>query len=109
MQTDLGHVAMTLRHGQRVSLIHPDGTVCIVEPTPKQFGKCHIVITAPKTVRIERDKESADEIEQLRKERDEARREVCQSRSTSYPHDMKEVYEIADSRGWDCFKENTDA
>ena len=38
-------------------------------------------------------------------QRDEARREVCQSRSTSYPHDMKEVYEIADSRGWDCFKE----
>ena len=48
---------------------------------------------------------AADEIERLRKERDEARREICQSRSTSYPHDMKEVYEIADSRGWDCFKE----
>ncbi len=38
-------------------------------------------------------------------ERDEARREICQFRSTSYPHDMKEVYEIADSRGWDCFKD----
>ena len=49
---------------------------------------------------------AADEIERLRKERDEARREVCQFRSTSYPHDMKEVYEIADSRGWDCFKED---
>ena len=48
---------MTIRHGQRVSLIHPDGTVCIVEPTPKQFGKCHIVITAPKAVKIRRDKE----------------------------------------------------
>ena len=47
---------------------------------------------------------AADEIERLRSERDEARREVCQFRSTSYPHDMKEVYEIADSRGWDCFK-----
>jgi hypothetical protein len=46
---------------------------------------------------------AADEIERLRAERDEARREVCQFRSTSYPHDMKEVYEIADSRGWDCF------
>ena len=44
----------------------------------------------------------------LREERDEARLEVCQFRSTSYPHDMKEVYKIADSRGWDCFKENTD-
>jgi hypothetical protein len=51
-------------------------------------------------------REAADEIEKLRKERDEARREVCQFRSTSYPHDMKEVYEIADSRGWDCFKED---
>ena len=51
--------------------------------------------------------QAADEIERLRKDRDEARREVCQFRSTSYPHDMKEVYEIADSRGWDCFKENT--
>jgi uncharacterized coiled-coil DUF342 family protein len=50
--------------------------------------------------------QAADEIERLRKERDEARREVCQFRSTSYPHDMKEVYEIADSRGWDCFKED---
>jgi hypothetical protein len=50
--------------------------------------------------------QAADEIERLIKERDEARREVCQFRSTSYPHDMKEVYEIADSRGWDCFKED---
>jgi hypothetical protein len=51
---------MTLRHGQRVSLIHPDGTVCIVEPTLKQVGKCHIVITAPKAVKIRRDKETTD-------------------------------------------------
>jgi hypothetical protein len=47
-----------------------------------------------------------EHIREVRKERDEARREVCQFRSTSYPHDMKEVYEIADSRGWDCFKED---
>ena len=45
---------------------------------------------------------------QLERERDEARREVCKCRSTSYPHNMKEVYEIADSRGWDCFKEKND-
>ena len=45
------------------------------------------------------------QMRRMMNERDEARREVCQSRSTSYPHDMKEVYEIADSRGWDCFKE----
>jgi hypothetical protein len=48
--------------------------------------------------------EAADEIKRLRAERDVARREVCQLRSTSFPHDMKEVHEIADSRGWDCFK-----
>jgi hypothetical protein len=42
-------------------------------------------------------------------ERDEARREVCQRGSISYPHDMKEVYEIADSRGWDCFKDINNA
>ena len=47
-----------------------------------------------------------ERIAQLTRERDEARREVCQFRSTSYPHDTKEVYEIADSRGWDCFKDN---
>ena len=51
--------------------------------------------------------EAIVEIERLRKERDEARREICQFRSTSYPHDMKEVHEIADSREWDCYKENT--
>jgi len=65
MESLTGQVAMTLRHGQSVSLVHPDGTVCVVAPTPKQIGKCHIVIIAPKAVRIERDKETADEIEQL--------------------------------------------
>ena len=48
---------MKLRHGQSVSLVHPDGTVCVVAPTPKQIGKCHIVIIAPKAVKIERHKE----------------------------------------------------
>ena len=112
MQTDVGHVAMTLRHGQRVSLIHPDGTVCIVEPTPKQVGKCHIVIIAPKEVRIERDKESVDEIEQLRKERDEARRELCRWSSFYYEEHSdvtagrprKRDLEEAERRGWECFK-----
>ena len=75
--TNTGQVAMTLRHGQSVSLVHPDGTVCVVAPTPKQIGKCHIVIIAPKAVRIERDKETADEIERLRAERDEVRQSYC--------------------------------
>ena len=51
--------------------------------------------------------EAAFALREAKRERDEARREVCQRGSTSYPHDMKEVYEIADSRGWDCFKEQT--
>jgi hypothetical protein len=47
-----------------------------------------------------------DEAKNLRAERDEARREVCKCNSTSYPHDTKEAYEIAESRGWDCFKKD---
>jgi len=46
---------------------------------------------------------AADEIEQLRKERDEARREVCVlMQRTGF---LRGDY--ADERGWDCFKENT--
>ena len=48
-------------------------------------------------------------VEQLRKERDEARREVCHlMRSDDYnePFDGT-VFEYAIHRGWDCFKENT--
>ena len=54
-----------------------------------------------------RNQQMEQHIKKLQAERDEARREVCQCRSTSYPHDMREVYEIADSRGWDCYEENT--
>ena len=53
--------------------------------------------------------EAANEIERLRKERDEARREVCHlMRSDDYnePFDGT-VFEYAIHRGWDCFKENT--
>jgi dephospho-CoA kinase len=42
--------------------------------------------------------QAAVEIERLRKERDEARREVCYA-STQPPR------ECAEDRGWDCFKE----
>jgi hypothetical protein len=47
----------------------------------------------------------ADEIERLREERDEARREVCEISAEfadMYPKDF------AMNRGWDCFKEDTD-
>ena len=41
-------------------------------------------------------------VEQLRKERDEARKEICYFLSaTEGP-----AHRIAEKRGWDCFKEN---
>jgi hypothetical protein len=48
------------------------------------------------------------EIERLRAERDEARREVCQLKGTVrwnhyFPHFDPQGY--AENRGWDCFKE----
>lgn len=46
--------------------------------------------------------EAADEIERLRKERDEARREVCESDTDTHGGALLE----AERRGWDCFKEN---
>ena len=39
-----------------------------------------------------------NEIDRLRKERDEARREIC----NDTPHPELEAHE----RGWDCFKDN---
>ena len=55
---------------------------------------------------------AADEIERLRKERDEARREVCAFVSGRYSKDVvtldrSAALEEAKQRGWDCFKENT--
>lgn len=42
-------------------------------------------------------------IERLVKERDEARREVCEFELVN----MKQAYEYATHRGWDCYKEKT--
>ena len=39
-----------------------------------------------------------NEIERLRKERDDARREVCELK-------LVNAYDYATDRGWDCFKE----
>ena len=47
-------------------------------------------------------------VEQLRRERDEARREVC--RDEAYrpsPSPPCTANQVADRRGWDCFKENS--
>ena len=45
-------------------------------------------------------REAADEIERLRAERDEARREVCESEQYCVDRSREE----ATRRGWDCFK-----
>ena len=44
-----------------------------------------------------------EQVEQLTKERDEARREVCDFELVN----MKQAYEYATHRGWDCYKEKT--
>ena len=44
---------------------------------------------------------AADEIERLRAERDEARREVCESDTETHGGALLE----AERRGWDCFEE----
>ena len=54
----------------------------------------------------------ANEIEQLRAERDEARQEICESHCDSLAvvlgsHITPQDY--AQRRGWDCYKENTNA
>lgn len=65
------------------------------------------------TTRLRRDcmsliaDEAADEIERLRKERDEARRFACQN--TIHPLRMPigmTPKEYAEVLGWDCFKED---
>ena len=50
----------------------------------------------------------ANEIEQLRAERDEARKLLCDEIWMSRGGRMS-VDAIAKERGWDCFKENTNA
>ena len=48
---------------------------------------------------------AADEIERLRAERDEARREICEKVSAYSPSVTAKQW--ARERGWDCFKEAT--
>jgi hypothetical protein len=45
---------------------------------------------------------AADRLEQLERERDELRREVCHYQS----NDSKSLWEVAEIRGWDCFKDH---
>jgi hypothetical protein len=54
---------------------------------------------------------AADEIERLRKERDEARQEICIQKCDSLGAliggSPKTPQDYAKKRGWDCFKEDT--
>lgn len=60
--------------------------------------------------------EAAEEIERLRKERDEARREVCVAREAmiclmihgTVAVSQEAMHQAAKARGWDCFKEAVD-
>jgi len=49
-----------------------------------------------------------EEIERLRAERDDARREVCSMNETGLRMNQSDKKREAERRGWDCFKENTD-
>jgi hypothetical protein len=53
--------------------------------------------------------EAYAEIEQLRKDRDEARREVCSMNETGLRMNESDKKREAKRRGWDCFKESTNA
>jgi hypothetical protein len=50
-------------------------------------------------------REAADEIECLRAERDEARREVCQLKRINF-EDKITTKAYAELRKWDCFKDH---
>lgn len=53
--------------------------------------------------------EQQQEIERIRAERDEARRELCVAEAMLSPRDDKTPRMEAAERGWDCFKEGSDA
>jgi hypothetical protein len=51
--------------------------------------------------------EAANEITRLRKERDEARCQVCYAEVNGQYGRRYTIQDIAKIKGWDCFKENT--
>jgi hypothetical protein len=53
-----GNVAVTLRHGQSVVVIDEQGrAVAAIAPPPSNVGKVTLVVRAPKTVRILRERD----------------------------------------------------
>ena len=53
--------------------------------------------------------EAYAEIGRLQRERDEARREVCNMNETGLRMNESDKKREAKRRGWDCFKESTNA
>jgi len=58
-----------------------------------------------RTVLVEQKLIYEERIAELRKERDEARREVCEMRSEELVDPITSPEQIAQQRGWDCYKE----
>lgn len=61
------------------------------------------LVSVTNKLNLERD-EGVVEIERLRKERDEARRSYCYATGNGYE---QRAINVALSKGWNCFKENT--
>ena len=72
------------------------------QPTSRlnEFGKPQMGFELTRTNLL-----AADQIERLRAERDEARREVCQLKSINF-EDKITPKAYAELRKWDCFKED---
>ena len=54
-----GNVAVTLRQGESIALLDENGeTLAIFAPRPKQRWRMHIVVRAPKSIRVIREKDA---------------------------------------------------
>jgi hypothetical protein len=73
---------------------NPFGDIETDRAATKMFDDCHALM-----------RQAADEIERLRAERDEARREVCflVSESDVYNHISTSPEDVAEEYGWNCF------
>jgi hypothetical protein len=77
-----------------VTLTTTEGIASLITRLRKEESNCASVYIIDAAI---------ETIERLVKERDEARREVCEFELVN----MKQAYEYATHRGWDCYKEKT--
>jgi hypothetical protein len=73
---------------------------------------CYSQEVARDTLSQEVSQDHGDEIAQLRRERDEARREVCEMNAIESSNESVDFLsltpqDIADERGWDCYASDT--